>query len=176
MRRLLVLIVLAGATGGCMRDAITLVDANNWSRLKPKLPSVAPDVVELHYIFIERELGNAAINEAVWAEADEQIVSLEMKSALASNGIRIGKLGGSLTPELMTLLEKSNSRGEGRRHQTRSGLVAKLQMTEVLPHWNLFTVLGNAPRGGDQPGTRLLLHHAHAGDGGPGAVGDHSPN
>lgn len=149
MRRLLAvsILVLSCLLAGCVNDAVKLVNATGVNRLKPKAPEVAPDLVEIHYIFIEREEGNKLLNEGIWAEADEQAVGLELKSHLQRNGLRFGRLGSRLSAELIKLLENSNSSGEGRRHQTKSGMLAKVETTGVVPDWNLFTVIDGQPKG-----------------------------
>ena len=149
MRRSRLLSVLATGCltlAGCVQDATTLVESNAWSRLKPKRPQVNPDTVEVKYIFIDREEGNELINQAIWAEADEQIISLETKALLNDNGLRVGKLASRLSPEVMKLLENANGKAEGRLHGTRSGSTFKIQTTNVVPNWTLFTVNENSTR------------------------------
>jgi hypothetical protein len=129
-----------------LRDGATFADSNLWSRFKPRTLEPSPDTVEIHYIFLEREVGDDLVNKDVWEEADEQIISLDLKKLLNDNGFRVGKLGSRLSPKLLDLLE-NDARGEGRRHQTYAGLLAKIEATSVIEQWNLFTVIDGPPRG-----------------------------
>lgn len=147
MRKWWALAVVGCVMSGCMHDAASLVDVSGWQRLKPKLPKLTPDVVELHYIFVEREAGNDDIDQNVWEEANEQAIALDVKNELNDNGIRVGVLGSRLSPKMHELLEKSNSSNQGRRHHTRSGGLVKIQMTEVMPQLSLLTNLNGRPRG-----------------------------
>lgn len=106
---------------------------------------MSPDVVELHYLFVDRPEGDPLLCNTLWAEADEQAIPLELKTALNGNGIRVARLGGKLSPEMVKLLTETKS--QARRHHTHSGSLAKIQMTDVLPEWNLFRMEDGKPRG-----------------------------
>lgn len=131
---------------GCASDPMKVVDGGAWNRLKPRLPGAAPDIVEVHYIFLEREVGDSLLNQEIWAEADEHAIPLDQKAQLADNGLRVAKLGAHLSSEMLRLLEKGASTG-GRRHQSHSGALAKLQTTESIENLQLFAILGGQPRG-----------------------------
>ena len=150
MRRswlLCVLVTSCPSMAGCLtQDPMTLVEANAWSRLKPTRPQVSPDTVEIRYIFIDREEGNELIDQRIWAEADEQIISLETKALLNDNGLRIGKLASRLSPDVKKLLENANGEGEGRLYGSQSGSTLKIQTTDVKPNWTLFTVKESGSR------------------------------
>ncbi len=110
--------------------------------LKPKLPDPRPDVVELHYIFLEADANDPKVNEEVWtSDVDEQCIPLDTKAALGQNGIRLGKIGSRLPNSILSLLESDKKNETGRRHQATSGQLAKIELTEVLPAWNLFQVV-----------------------------------
>lgn len=120
----------------------------SWHPLKPKLPEARPDVVELYYIFLEGDLGDPAINEEIWSkEADEQCIPLDVKAALADNGLRVGKLGSRLSPAVLELLNNNDKNSTGRKHHATSGHLAKVQMTDILPSWNLFRKVDGHPVG-----------------------------
>ena len=136
--RLLVVLALA-ASMGCVRNSAKLAEHAYWIGLKPKAPTVEPDVVELHYIFVDRPAGDASINDTVWREADENAVPLDLKAALRQNGLRVGKLGATLSSEMLELLKASNATQEGRKHFTHSGGLAKVQTTGVQERMSLFT-------------------------------------
>lgn len=136
--RTFVIVALASAAG-CVTDPMKTVESG-WSRFKPKAPAAAPDVVDLQYIFLERELGSRELNDIVWAEADEQFIDLERRNHLKANGIRVAKQGTRLSQELQKLVQNANPSGQGRMHETHSGMLAKVQTTEILPSWSLFQV------------------------------------
>lgn len=148
------LVVMTGCLllTGCANDMLRLSTgaAQQLNRLKPRLPEPRPDVVELHYIFLEGELGDPKINDNIWkSEADEQCIPLDTKANLAENGLRIGKIGSRLSPSLLQLLQEQKDNQSGRRHHAVSGQLAKIEMTEVLPTWNLFQKV-NGQTVGDQ--------------------------
>lgn len=124
---------------GCVADPMKTVESG-WSRFKPKPPAAAPDVVDLQYIFIERELDSREINDVVWAEADEQFIDLERRNHLKANGFRIAKQGTRLSQGLQQLVKNANPSGQGRMHETHSGMLAKVQATDIVPSWSLFRV------------------------------------
>lgn len=141
------LLVLAFvAMCGCIADPMKTVE-NGWSRFKPKMPPVGPDVVDLQYIFLERELDNRELNEVVWAEADEQFIDMERRNHLKANGFRVAKLGTRLSQDLQSLVKSGSPAGQGRLHETHSGVMAKVQTTEVVPSWSLFSVQENRSAG-----------------------------
>jgi hypothetical protein len=146
-RLLTILVVTLFPASGCVSDSARLVEANPFSRLKPRPPAASPDVVELRYIAIERDLGNDLIKSRIWEDTDEQAISMDLKQLLNSNGLRIGKIGSRLSPEMLKLLERANDTAQGRLHHGPSGTTAKIDMTPVLPQWNLFTVADGAPKG-----------------------------
>lgn len=148
MRRLLLVMLTLAAGAGCVSDQGKVVSTSAWAeRLKPKMPDATPGVIELHYIFLERPLGDPVVQTKIWEDADELILSLDKKNEWESNGLRLGKLGSRLSPDVLKLLENSNPTGAGRRHVTNSGGLVKVQMTENLPVFKLLSVSKGSPRG-----------------------------
>jgi hypothetical protein len=122
--------------------------AQSLGRLRPTLPDARPDVVELHYIFLEADAGDPKINDDIWVnDADEQAIPLDLKSQLAENGLRVGKIGTRLSSGLLDLLETQKENYSGRRHHAVSGQLARIEMTDVRPTWNLFQVVDGKPIG-----------------------------
>lgn len=145
MRSVLTLVALSLLSGGCVGDKATLLATSQWAqRIKPKPPEPTPDVVELHYIFLERPVDDRTLNVEIWKTADELIVSMEQKTAWQQNGLRIGKIGSRL-PESVLKLLKRNPKKEGRRHHTSSGHLVKVQMTDNRPKWELNIVKAGQP-------------------------------
>lgn len=148
---LVTVIVACSFSAGCSHHALRLpAAATSWRPLKPRLPDARPDVVDLYYIFLEGDLGDPAIQEEIWSkEADEQCIPLDVKAALADNGLRVGRLGSRLSPAVLDLLEKNDNNASGRQHHATSGHLAKVQLTEVLPSWNLFQKIDGQPVGNE---------------------------
>lgn len=147
---LVALSVVSLGAGGCTHTALRIPEAamSGWNRLKPKAPEARPDVVELYYIFLEADAGDPEIDEEIWdKEVDEQCIPLDTKAALAENGIRLGKLGSRLSPAVLELLKKNEKNQSGRKHHAASGQLAKVQLTEILPSWNLFQLVNGQPVG-----------------------------
>lgn len=111
------------------------------------MPEMGPDVVELRYLYLECDLGDKSLNEMAWSDADEQCFPLEIKSRMKRNGLRIGKLGDRLPPALLKLIEANGDSPSGRLHQSKAGLMVKIQATEVRPKWNLFVLGSSQPVG-----------------------------
>jgi hypothetical protein len=131
---------------GCLSDSARIVPNDYWQSLKPKPPHASPDVVEVQYIFIEREIGDPDVNELAWLTSDEQAIPLEMKARLNSNGLRIASLGDRLTPQLQGLLRRSNPTGKGRLQHGRSGEPVKIQMTPILSDFRFTSVFDDRPQ------------------------------
>lgn len=156
MRHWLCALFVLCSMSGCMRDVARIADPNSWGRWRPKVTDMTPDVVELHYIFVDRDEGDPLLHKTLWGEADEQAIPLDLKTQLNANGFRIAKLGSKLSPELLKMLEESKS--QGRRHHTHSGQLAKIQTTDILPAWNLRTVVNGEPRGDELRDAQGYLH------------------
>ncbi|QDU63626.1 hypothetical protein Pan216_45070 [Planctomycetes bacterium Pan216] len=158
MRLYAALVVSISLLVGCLHDPSQIVSNGSWSRFKPKMPDVMPDVVELRYLFIERELGDKVIDEAVWAEADEHALPIEKKVMLNKNGLRIAKLGSRLPADLLKLLDDREGSNDGRRHWTHSGQLVKIQTTPIVPSWTVLTVQGGQATGEDLSNAQGYLY------------------
>jgi hypothetical protein len=66
---------------------------------------------------LERPVGDQALNQDIWALADEQAVAMEAKAVLDDNGLRVGQVGGITPPELQALLTSERSCVRSRRIQ-----------------------------------------------------------
>jgi hypothetical protein len=65
---------------------------------------IEPKRCMLRVVILTRPFNEPAINEVVWRVADEQIIPPAQRRALASNGLRIGRILGDLPAELETIL------------------------------------------------------------------------
>ena len=73
------------------------------SPLQP--PQMSPDSVVLEMFFIRFPFGDAAANDKLWDQVDEQSFSPALREALTSNGFRVGLVSGQMPVELSKLLE-----------------------------------------------------------------------
>src|SRR5688500_8098291 len=72
-----------------------------------KLPSaqMSPDSVALDITFVRMPAADAATNDAIWSEADEQHFPADVRRQLAANGLRVGIIGLQIPPRLRELLD-----------------------------------------------------------------------
>lgn len=125
---------------GCARNSASLMPSGIWSRMKPRMPEVAPDVIQVHYTFVEGDAQSNLLKQAIWAEADEQVLAPELRQLLKGHGLRLAKLGDRLSPELLQLLRASKRPNQGRLDQTYTGNIVKIEATEIIPRIHLFAM------------------------------------
>jgi hypothetical protein len=66
---------------------------------------MSPDSVVLEMFFVRVPLGDAAVNEKLWAEVDEQQFSPELRERLTRNGFRVGLVSEPMPATLCELLQ-----------------------------------------------------------------------
>jgi hypothetical protein len=66
---------------------------------------LAADVVLLEIAFVRLPAANEVAYDAIWQAADEQQLPAELRSSLATNGIRVGIFGQELPSQLRELLD-----------------------------------------------------------------------
>jgi hypothetical protein len=85
-------------------------------------------------LILDRPFKDPAINEVAWRVADEQILAPAERKALASNGLRVGRVIGELPREIETIL-----RGEGPNR-------AKVEPSNLLLESGQTTLISVTPR------------------------------
>jgi hypothetical protein len=134
MRRwgLLVLGLGVGLIAGCITGKP--LTSTSWLRPAPSPARVdGPDVVQMVTAVIEAPAGDAYVNEELWTQTDDQVLSLEQKALLADNGFRIGQVGGVLPAGLQALLTSPRSCRDPRQIQQHAGKPTRLSLGPVLP-------------------------------------------
>ena len=103
---------LASVPPSCLLVALTLTApacAPLHSASKPATPlprtRLAPDAVVLDVAFVRLRAADLETYDRIWAAADEQRLSTELRRDLATNGIRAGVFGQQLPTQLQTLLD-----------------------------------------------------------------------
>lgn len=130
------------AGGGCAG-----VERPTQALLAP--PQMHADSVVLEVSFVRFPLGEAALNEALWSEVDEQQVAVEARQALSRQALRTGVLPGYLPRALEELLQDDAPPLEGmeatlvsfepeskittKHVQLRSGKRLELAASETYP-------------------------------------------
>jgi hypothetical protein len=89
--------------------------------LSPFRGPTGSDVVQLEWGLIERPVGDHYLNEDLWALANEQVIPLERKDELETNGLRIASIGGLLPAEFLELVRSERNNPSPQRKQVRSG-------------------------------------------------------
>src|SRR5262249_1100216 len=80
-----------------------------------------------------RPIGDRALNEKLWAYADEQTVALEQRAILEDNGFRVGQVGGMAPPDLQNLLTSEKSLANARRLTAHAGEPKQLPLGAPAP-------------------------------------------
>jgi hypothetical protein len=114
---------------GCTTDGPR---SKNWFESLPAFRGpTGSDVVQLEWGLIERPVGDRYLNEDLWALANEQVIALERKDALESNGLRIAQIGGLLPSEFQDLVRSERSNPSPQRRTIRAGIPAVLTIGPV---------------------------------------------
>jgi hypothetical protein len=77
--------------------------------------------------------GDPFVNEELWAQADDQVLSLEQKALLDDNGFRVGQVGGVPPAGLQALLTSKRTCSDPRHIQQHAGKPTRLSLGPVLP-------------------------------------------
>ena len=134
--------ILAGATAagllavaGCALDKPESQPKRVFDRIGGRGGQILqPKQCLVRVLILDRPFRDPAINEAAWRVADEQIVAPAERKALASNGLRIGRVIGELPREIETIL-----RGEGPNRN-------KLEPSNLLVESGQSTLISITPR------------------------------
>jgi hypothetical protein len=95
------------AVGGCTLTKEQLRPDDLLERIGGSRPgqAIEPKRCQLEVAFVERPVGDRAINEETWRAVDEHSIPDETRRVLAANGLRIGRIIGTLPPELESILK-----------------------------------------------------------------------
>ncbi|HZN36066.1 MAG TPA: hypothetical protein VFB80_19685 [Pirellulaceae bacterium] len=134
--------LMAGGSG-CARWVTTKVEPPS------QLPQVkaAADAVMLDVAFVKQPAADVDSYDAIWAAADEQVLSTDLRRRLAANGLRAGVFGQDLPAPLRELLDNPTAESQGqeadaeggegagsRRHlQVRTGVWKKVYASQTQP-------------------------------------------
>jgi hypothetical protein len=138
---LLIGLLLAAALG-CTTDGPR---SKSWFGPRPAFRGpTGSDVVQLEWGLIERPVGDSYLNEELWALANEQVIPLERKDALESNGLRIAQIGGLLPSEFQELVRSERSNPAPNRRAVRAGNPTRLAIGPAVAKCSVLAP--NAPR------------------------------
>lgn len=113
---------------------------------------IQPRQCLIRVAILERPFRDPAVNEAAWRDADEQILTPETRKALASNGLRVGRILGELPKELESILR---GRGPGQEPiepanlLLESGQPSPISLTPRMPQVSLLLDRGDRVNGRD---------------------------
>jgi hypothetical protein len=127
----LVLVLFAGWLPGCVTGRPSPDSLAEHAR--PFQGVTGSDVVLLEVALLERPLGDAVIDRALWDLADEQVVTPERKAVLEDNGFRVGQVGGIPPTELQELLTTERSNPAPRRNWIHADNPTTLPLGPRLP-------------------------------------------
>ena len=120
--------LLIALAAGC---ATPTNSATVWERLRPFQGPTGPDVVQMDVALIELPVGDPYLNRELWTAVDEQALTLERKSVLEDNGLRVGLVGGIMPARLQALLTSDKTCANPRRHFFRAGTTTTLEIGPV---------------------------------------------
>ncbi len=63
-----------------------------------------PNALFIEYALIERPQGDPKIDKEIWSDADEQVIPVENRSLIETNGFRVGRYGNVLPSPLQAML------------------------------------------------------------------------
>lgn len=124
--RVLLLALTAGALAGCATDKP--LSSTSWrQRFQPFQAADSDcDTVRMELALLEVPVGDRSVNGSLWTFIDEQVIALEKKDTLESNGFRIGLAGATPPDELRELIESERTCPGARRIEMHAGKEGKL--------------------------------------------------
>lgn len=128
MRRLtplLLFLVLASLSGCFMFKPVSV---HSWIVRPNSDPAPGPDVLYMDISVLEVPVGDRFVNEDVWMDADEQIVSPALRSLLDENGLRVGLIRGRTPDGLMSLLTSKRANANPVQSRRRPGNPAQVSL------------------------------------------------
>jgi hypothetical protein len=126
--RVLLLLVAAGALGGCATGTPTPSVS-----FLPSTATFQPlDVVQINVAILEVSVGDSYLNEKLWGLADEQQLTRLQKTVLHENGFRVGQIRGITPPGLQALLTSERNNPNPMFQQVRSGAVCAIDVGPPL--------------------------------------------
>jgi hypothetical protein len=132
----------------------------------------SPDAVMLDVAFVKQPAADLATYDAIWAAADEQVFSTDLRRELAANGLRAGVFGQNLPAELRELIdnpvadlvergqdaESADDVGSSRRHlQVRTGVWKKIYASPTHPQLAVLLHDGGGVHGHQLTGAQCLF-------------------
>jgi len=160
-------LLLVGALAGC----------GSWQK-NPKgarkiLASarMSQDAVVLELVSIHLPLQHRSLDEVLWREVDEQLLSHAVRVRLAENGIRCGVLGGAFPAALSEVLkgrkpseklqqldDRNQISVHAKRIQNRSGVVHRYLLSDTVnEELHAFTLTNGRLQGRTYPKAQCLL-------------------
>ena len=91
------------------------------------------DVVFVESALLQTNLGDEAIDQEIWATADDLVLPPETRAALKANGLRVAQVGGIMPAALMKLLTDPHTCIKAHRHVRRSGGPIELPVAGERP-------------------------------------------
>jgi hypothetical protein len=127
-KRVTLLLVVAGALGGCATEA----PVASVSFLPSAAAFQAPDVVQINVAILEVPVGDIYVNEKLWGLADEQQLTRVQKTVLHENGFRVGQIRGITPPGLQALLTSERTNPSPVFQQAHSGVACTIDVGPPL--------------------------------------------
>lgn len=129
-------IALSAIVGGYIAGPQIRPPSSLAERLRPKPVEPGPDSLFVDILYLERPFGDHDLNHALWASADENLLTFDRRQPLDQNGFRVGILGGQLPTILKTLFEEDELKVERGQHlQAQSGVATEIQTGGEHPAW-----------------------------------------
>jgi hypothetical protein len=104
---------------------------------------IAPRRCQLDVVILTRPQGDPIFDDLVWRVADEQVLEPELRRALQTNGLRLGRIIGDLPPEVEALLNAPPPDQPSKMMiQHPEGLAEQIDPTQAPPRPELALLLG----------------------------------
>ena len=168
MRRLALLLAL-GVTwvAGCAPGAA--VRSTSWlPHRRPFQGPTGPDVVQMRIALLECPPGESEwryLNGELWQLADESLIDLDRRDAMAESGFRVAKLGTQPPPALLALLTSKRNNPSPRDIAFRTGDPRPLAVGPTLAHCRYRSGRDGEPVALDQADCQFVVTAAHGADG-----------
>jgi hypothetical protein len=131
MRGVLVLALFALLGAGCVSSQS--LRPRGLARQRLLTVPQGPDVVQLEVALVERRLGDAYINKALWVMTEEQVAGIDRLTLLENNGFRVGQVIGSLPSELQRMLKNERFCCNARAYYLRAGSSQAIALGLTVP-------------------------------------------
>ncbi|QVL32180.1 hypothetical protein KIH39_25650 [Telmatocola sphagniphila] len=144
---LLAALLFCTSLTGCLDSKSTR--PSDWlDRFRQSAGPSGPNALFIEYALIERPMADLKLDKEIWADADEQVVEVEKRATVESNGYRVGRFGNVLPSSLQSMIANPQTDVGHRQRRLYFDSEFRLVVSKPVPKCDLLIPGLEAPDGG----------------------------